>query len=172
MPKPWPEVAALNPYTPLPATDEKLRPPTPALLGLKDIPPTPAVTPLVAVAIPSTATGGTVVGEGTKGGALEPLCVAVTMALLKAVVFPMKLPVPATSSLAAGAVVPMPTFPAFGSVTSANLLLTPPVPPGAPMYRPVKFPSVVPVAMVGPSMFIPRNCYGAFAFRNDVAVIT
>src|SRR6266446_5344537 len=110
MPKPLPEVAALNPYTPVPATDEKLRPPTPAELGLKDIPPTPAVTPLVAVAIPSTATGGTVVGEGTKGGGLELPCAALTMALLNAVVFPVKLPVPATSSFAAGAVVPMPTL--------------------------------------------------------------
>src|SRR5712692_3049104 len=86
MPKPLPEVAALNPYTPVPATDEKLRPPTPAESGLKAIPPTPAVTPLVAVAIPPTATGGTVEGEGTKGGELEPPCVAPTMALLKAVV--------------------------------------------------------------------------------------
>src|SRR6266436_2732095 len=84
IPKPWPEVAALNPYAPVPDTDEKLRPPTPALLGLKDIPPTPAVTPLVAVAIPSTATGGTVVGEGTKGGGLELPCAALTMALLNA----------------------------------------------------------------------------------------
>src|SRR6266849_6447033 len=105
MPKPLPEVAALNPYTPVPATDEKLRPPTPAELGLKAIPPTPAVTPLVAEAMPATATGGTVVGEGTKGGGLEPLCFALTMALLKAVVFPMKLPVPFTSSLPAGVVV-------------------------------------------------------------------
>src|SRR6266704_5798942 len=113
MPKPLPEVAALHPDTPVPATDEKLRPPTPAALGLKAIPPTPAVTPLVEVAMPATATGGTVVGEGTKGGGLEPLCFALTMALLKAVVFPMKLPVPFTSSLAAGVVVPMPTLPAL-----------------------------------------------------------
>src|SRR5260370_17468005 len=113
MPKPWPEVAALNPYTPLPATDEKLRPPTPALLGLKDIPPTPAVTPLVAVAIPSTATGGTVVGEGTKGGALEPLCVPVTMALLQAVVFPLALPLPATPRLSALSDFPSPPFPSL-----------------------------------------------------------
>src|SRR6266849_7845428 len=111
MPKPLPEVAALNPYTPVPATDEKLRPPTPAESGLKAIPPTPAVTPLVAVAIPPTATGGTVVGEGTKGGVVEPPCVAVTIALLCAVVVPVKLPVPATSSLATGVVVPMPTLP-------------------------------------------------------------
>src|SRR6266851_782068 len=111
MPKPLPEVAALNPYTPTPYADEKLRPAAPAPSELKEIPPTPAVTPLVAVAIPSTATGGTVVGEGTKGGVLEPLCVAVTMALLKAVVFPVKSPVPATSSRAAGVVVPMPTLP-------------------------------------------------------------
>src|SRR5882762_7104394 len=127
MPKPLPEVAALNPYTPVPATDEKLRPPTPAESGLKAIPPTPAVTPLVAVAIPPTATGGTVEGEGTKGGGLEPPCVAPTMAVLKAVVLP------TTSSLLAGVVVPIPTFPAFGSVTKANLLLTAPAPPGEPM---------------------------------------
>src|SRR5260370_25888003 len=113
MPKPLPEVAALNPYTPVPATDEKLRPPTPAELGLKAIPPTPATLPLVAVAMPPTATGGTVAVVKAKAVGLEPLCVALTMAVSEPVVPPVKLPGPATSSFAPHVVVPMPTLPAL-----------------------------------------------------------
>src|SRR6266851_10186054 len=161
-----PPAPALNTPKPIPPVDEKLRAPTPKPPGLKDTPPTPATLPLVAEAMPPTATGGTVARVKLKGVGFEPACVAPMMVLLKAVVFP------STSSCDAGVVVPMPTLPAFGSVTSAYLLLTVPPPPGELMYRPVKLNSVLPGTMVGPSMFTPRNGYGASPLRNEVAVIT
>src|SRR6266851_4070365 len=161
-----PPAPALNTPKPIPPVDEKLRAPTPKPPGLKDTPPTPATLPLVAEAMPPTATGGTVARVKLKGVGFEPACVAPMMVLLKAVVFP------STSSCDAGVVVPMPTLPAFGSVTSAYLLLTVPPPPGELMYRPVKLNSVLPGTMVGPSMFTPRKGYGASPVRNEVAVIT
>src|SRR5467141_1136152 len=63
--------------------------------------------------MPPTATGGIVVGLKVKAAGFEPACDAPTMAVLNAVVLPVKLPVPATSSLAAGAVTPMPKLPAL-----------------------------------------------------------
>src|SRR5690348_6354859 len=95
-------VPPLNAAKPEPPILEKLRAPTPAPSGLREVPPAPGTTPLVAAAKPPTATGGIVVVLKTKGGGVEPPCVAATMALLKAVVLPVKLPAPATSSLAAG----------------------------------------------------------------------
>ena len=59
---------------------------------------------------------------------------------------------PATFKGAVGAVVPIPTFPAFGSVTIANLFVTVPAPPGKPTYNPVKLLSVLPVARVDPDV--------------------
>src|SRR6266478_2723692 len=90
---------ALAANRPVPLVVAKFRAPTPAPSGLKEVPPTPATTPLVAVARPPTATGGIVAGLKLKAVGFEPACDAPTMALLNAVVFPVKLPVPTTSSL-------------------------------------------------------------------------
>src|SRR6266851_6937407 len=101
-----PPAPALNTPKPIPPVDEKLRAPTPKPPGLKDTPPTPATLPLVAEAMPPTATGGTVARVKLKGVGFEPACAAPMMVLLKAVVFP------STSSFDAGAAVPIPTLPA------------------------------------------------------------
>src|SRR4029077_1492055 len=118
--------------------------------------PVPAVTPvIVPPLVPAPALVITVLSGNTS-----------------ALPVPLIFTFPATSSFCVGVVVPNPTFPAFGSVNMANLLLTAPAPLGEPTYRPVKLNSVFPDTIVGPSMFTPRKGYGAPPVKNEVAVIT
>src|SRR6266853_6067638 len=118
--------------------------------------PVPAVTPvIVPPLVPAPA-----------------LVITVPSGKISALPPPLIFTFPVTSNCCVGVVVPNPTLPAFGSVTSAYLLVTVPLPLGELMYRPVKLNSVLPGTMVGPSMFTPRKGYGASPLRNEVAVIT